>query len=124
MWLIKFVFVCFCLFFFYSTQASFNGLRRQLATLHARFYAILFFILFLIYFLANYLEVIIFFLYSFWVPQIVTNAMKGVRQPLNRTYVIGMSLARLVVPLYIYGCPQNFVHLLFNEYKPDYKVSW
>lgn len=38
-------------------QASFNGLRRQLASLHARFYAILFLLLFLIYFLANYLEV-------------------------------------------------------------------
>lgn len=38
-------------------QASFNGLRRQLASLHARFYAILFLLLFLIYVLANYLEV-------------------------------------------------------------------
>lgn len=38
-------------------QTNFNGLRRQLATLHARFYAILFFILFLVYFLSSYLEV-------------------------------------------------------------------
>ncbi len=105
-----------------ANAASFNGLRRQLATLHARFYAILFFLLFLIYFLANYLEVIIFLLYSFWVPQIVMNARKGVRQPLNRTYVVGMSLARLMIPLYVYGCPQNFVHLLFSEYEPDYQM--
>jgi hypothetical protein len=38
-------------------QANFNSLRRQLATLHARFYAILFFVLFLIYFMVNYIEV-------------------------------------------------------------------
>ena len=112
-----------------ATAASFNGLRRQLATLHARFYAVLFFLLFLVYFLANYLEVIIFFLYSFWVPQIVMNATKGLRYPLNRTYVLGMSAARLVIPLYVYGCPYNFVHLLFSDYRPDYRmcvalVSW
>lgn len=112
-----------------ATAASFNGLRRQLTTLHARFYAVLFFLLFLVYFLANYIEVIIFFLYSFWVPQIVMNATKGLRYPLNRTYVLGMSGARLVIPLYIYGCPYNFVHLLFSDYRPDYRmcvalVSW
>jgi hypothetical protein len=67
-------------------------------------------------------QMIIFALYSFWVPQIVMNAYKGVRQPLNRAYVVGMSLTRLVIPLYVYGCPQNFVHLLFNEYRPDYRV--
>ena len=65
---------------------------------------------------------LLFVLYSFWVPQIVMNARKGVRLPLNHTYVIGMSLARLVIPLYIYGCPENFVHLLFADYKPHYKV--
>ena len=41
-------------------------------------------------------QVIIFLLYSFWVPQIVLNATKGIRHPLNRTYVVGMSAARCV----------------------------
>ena len=67
-------------------------------------------------------QVIIFLLYSFWVPQIVLNATKGIRHPLNRTYVVGMSAARLVIPLYLYGCPENFIHLLFSDYKPDYRV--
>lgn len=39
---------------------------------------------------------IIFLLYSFWVPQIVLNASKGIRHPLNRAYVVGMSAARCV----------------------------
>ena len=55
-------------------------------------------------------------------PQIVLNATKGVRRPLNRTYVVGMSAARLVVPLYIYGCPENFIHLLVNDAFNDYRV--
>lgn len=42
---------------------------------------------------------IIFLLYSFWVPQIVLNATKGIRHPLNRTYVVGMSAARCVCVL-------------------------
>lgn len=107
-----------------AAATSFNGLRRQLAALHARFYAVLFLLLFLVYFLAQYLEVLVFVLYSFWVPQIVMNASKGLRRPLNRTYVLGMSLARLAIPLYVYGCPENFIHLIFSGYRPDYRLCF
>lgn len=31
---------------------------------------------------------------------------------------------RLVVPLYLYGCPENFIHLLFSDYRPDYRVRF
>lgn len=49
-------------------------------------------------------QVIIFLLYSFWVPQIVLNATKGIRHPLNRTYVVGMSAARCVsLCVYVLG---------------------
>eukprot|EP00952_Eustigmatos_sp_NYUAD-ZCMA_P007286 30919-Eustigmatos_ZCMA.PRE.1 len=33
-----------------------------------------------------------------------------------------MSTARLIIPLYLWGCPESFVHLLFSEYKPHYRV--
>ena len=26
------------------------------------------------------------------------------------------------MPLYLYGCPENFIHLLFSDYRPDYRV--
>lgn len=37
--------------------------------------------------------------YSFWVPQIVRNVLRGCRKPLSRRYVITMSITRLAIPL-------------------------
>ena len=45
--------------------------------------------------------------YSFWIPQIVHCARTDVRQPLRPLYVVGMSVTRLALPLYFYGCPSN-----------------
>ena len=48
--------------------------------------------------------------YSFWIPQIVRNCVTEARQPLHPSYVIGMSVLRLVVPLYVWGYSRNFLH--------------
>ncbi|KAI8142937.1 hypothetical protein BJV82DRAFT_515843 [Fennellomyces sp. T-0311] len=53
--------------------------------------------------------------YSFWIPQIVRNIVRGCRRPLSRRYVLGMSMTRLAIPLYFYGCPDN---LVANEPSP------
>jgi hypothetical protein len=41
--------------------------------------------------------------------QIVRSAVHDLRRPLLPNYVIGSTAARLLVPLYIYGCPTNFL---------------
>ncbi|GAA5932454.1 hypothetical protein JCM10213_005324 [Rhodosporidiobolus nylandii] len=47
-------------------------------------------------------------LYSYWVPQIVRNVYRGTaRQSLSAEYVIGNTLARLVLPLYFWGREGN-----------------
>ena len=56
-----------------------------------------------------------FWLYSFWVPQIVRNVTRGSKRGLHLGYMLGMSVTRLVVPIYFYGCPQN---LMGNEPTP------
>jgi hypothetical protein len=43
----------------------------------------------------------------FWVPQIIHDAMKGHRSPLTRQFVLGVSGCRLVLPLYMWGCPES-----------------
>ncbi|KAG2186648.1 hypothetical protein INT44_002872 [Umbelopsis vinacea] len=48
-------------------------------------------------------------LFSFWVPQIYRNVIRGSRRALSHRYVIGMSLTRLVIPLYYYACPHNIL---------------
>ncbi|KAI9310998.1 hypothetical protein BX666DRAFT_1128141 [Dichotomocladium elegans] len=47
--------------------------------------------------------------YSFWVPQIIRNVLRGCRKPLRRRYILTMSVTRLAVPLYFFGCPYNLI---------------
>lgn len=52
---------------------------------------------------------LIFPLYAFWVPQIVFCVRHDVRQPLRPAYVVGITLTRLALPLYLFGCPRNLL---------------
>lgn len=61
------------------------------------------------------MPLIVFGAFSFWIPQIVLCAFQNARQPLKLYYIIGMSLSRLALPLYLYGCPSN---LLRNAASP------
>ncbi|KAL8097169.1 hypothetical protein AgCh_030322 [Apium graveolens] len=65
----------------------------------------------------KFLPVITLVVHSYWIPQIATNVFRDPRKPLQPSYIIGMSVTRLAIPLYIFGCPRNFMHI-----KPD--RSW
>lgn len=56
-------------------------------------------------------KVLTFAAMGFWVPQIVHCARHNARQPLRLPYVLGMSLTRLALPLYLFGCPRNVLHV-------------
>jgi hypothetical protein len=47
----------------------------------------------------------------YWVPQIFLDASKGHKSPLSVKFILGVSICRLVLPLYMYGCPQS----IFND---------
>jgi hypothetical protein len=66
--------------------------------------------------------------YSYWIPQIVRNVLRGCRHPLSHRYILIMSITRLSVPLCksllffasditvlilcfidFYGCPENLI---------------
>ena len=59
----------------------------------------------------RYMKYLVFPMYSFWVPQILYCAYYEARQPLRPLYVVGMTLTRLALPLYIFGCPYNVLRL-------------
>lgn len=59
----------------------------------------------------NYLRLILLLMYSFWVPQIITNIIRDSRKPLHPHYILGMTVTRLAIPLYIFGCPYNFMRI-------------
>ena len=91
-------------------------LRRQIAMLHLRFYVALI-ASFLAFFYAGetYRTVYVLALYSFWVPQIIQNVITEAKRPLHTYYIYGMSLTRLVAPIYIFAVPNNFL----KEVYPD-----
>lgn len=95
-------------------------LRRQVAMLHLRFYVALFGS-FMAFFYAGekYRLIYILALYSFWVPQIIQNIITEAKHPLHNYYVYGMSLSRLVAPLYIFAVPNNFLKEVYPESPTD-----
>ncbi|PWZ00290.1 hypothetical protein BCV70DRAFT_200446 [Testicularia cyperi] len=54
-------------------------------------------------------------LYSFWMPQIHRNIQRGTRRAIQKRCVIGTTLCRLFLPLYIFACPRN---VLFFDPNP------
>ncbi|KAG1691116.1 hypothetical protein DVH05_027191 [Phytophthora capsici] len=84
-------------------------LRRELTTLYSRFYLSLLAGLCIFYNFSNHLPVLVFICYSFWVPQIIHNVHREVRNPFDLGYLYGISALRLFLPLYFYGCPDNFL---------------
>jgi hypothetical protein len=108
-----------------ARNANGNGnttelLRQQIAMLHLRFYVALICI-FIIFFFAweSYHRFYILALYSFWVPQIIQNVATDTKRPLHHYYVYGMSLTRLVAPLFIFLTPNNFLKEVYPDIPTD-----
>jgi hypothetical protein len=83
-------------------------MRHEFSVLYTRFYLFVFLGILLIVQLQQYLHILVFPLFAFWVPQIARNAVEDVKDSLPKAYVVGTSLTRLFLPLYVFGCPVNF----------------
>uniref|UniRef100_A0A7N0UKT9 RING-type E3 ubiquitin transferase n=1 Tax=Kalanchoe fedtschenkoi TaxID=63787 RepID=A0A7N0UKT9_KALFE len=86
-------------------------MRRELSVLYSRFYGILLGGIVFMYEFHNYLRPILLLMYSFWIPQIVTNVIRDSRKSLHPHYILGMTFTRLAIPLYIFCCPNNFMRV-------------
>jgi len=64
--------------------------------------------------------VAVFAMYSFWLPQVVYSAYMGTKHSFHPLYLVGVSLCHLFIPLYILGCPNNFLGLLSVYTNPHY----
>ncbi|MED6223002.1 Transmembrane E3 ubiquitin-protein ligase fly2 [Stylosanthes scabra] len=100
-----------------SSGEGWEAMRRELSVLYSRFYGILLGGILLMYEFHHYLRPILLLMYSFWIPQIITNVIRDSRKPLHPHYILGISITRLAVPLYVFGCPNNFMRI-----QPD--KSW
>ncbi len=64
--------------------------------------------------------VAVFAMYSFWFPQAIYSAYTGTKHSFHPVYLIGVSLCHLFIPLYILGCPNNFLGVLSVYINPQY----
>ncbi|QSL66098.1 hypothetical protein MERGE_000473 [Pneumocystis wakefieldiae] len=62
---------------------------------------------------------ITFIAFSFWWPQIIRNSLKGYRRPFLWSYVIGMSITRVIPIIYLFSYPKNILFIPTNLY-----VTW
>ncbi|XP_021726908.1 transmembrane E3 ubiquitin-protein ligase 1-like isoform X3 [Chenopodium quinoa] len=94
-----------------NSGEGWEAMRRELSLLYSRFYGILLGGILIMYEFHNFLRVILLLMYSFWIPQIVTNVIRDSRKPLHPHYILGMTITRLAIPLYVFGCPNNFMRI-------------
>jgi hypothetical protein len=88
--------------------------RQEIAKLYTKCFFSLMAGVILIYQLSSLKNFFVFAAYSFWVPQIVSNVIRDVKDPLLNSYLIGMSLTRLVIPFYVYIYPYSVIRPVFN----------
>ncbi|XAR55527.1 hypothetical protein NMG60_11035622 [Bertholletia excelsa] len=92
-----------------------EAMRRELSVLYSRFYGILLGGILIMYEFHKFLRPILLLLHSFWIPQIITNVVRDSRKPLHPHYIFGITITRLAIPLYVFGCPYNFMRIEPDE---------
>jgi hypothetical protein len=103
-----------------STTITADELRQQVALLHIRFYiAMVVIFLFVFYSPGRNRTYIILAMYSFWVPQIILNIITEAKTPLHKHYIYGMSVTRVIAPLYIFGLRNNFLKEVYPDCTTD-----
>ena len=91
-------------------------LRRQIAMLHLRFYCAMAASFLLFFYIGDkYRTLYILTLYSFWVPQIIMNVLTEAKTPMHTSYIYGMSVTRMLAPLYLFGIRNNFLREVYPE---------
>ncbi|XP_059284582.1 transmembrane E3 ubiquitin-protein ligase FLY2 isoform X1 [Lycium ferocissimum] len=94
-----------------NTGEGWEAMRRELSVLYSRFYGILLGGILIMYEFHKFVQPLLLLLHSFWIPQIVTNIIRDSRKPLHPHYILGMTVTRLAIPLYVFGCPHNFMRI-------------
>ncbi|KAH7429115.1 hypothetical protein KP509_09G031600 [Ceratopteris richardii] len=100
-----------------NSGEGWEAMRRELSVLYSRFYGVLLGGIFLMYEFHSMVRYIILLFYSFWIPQIVTNVVRDTRKPLHVHYILGITVTRMAIPLYTFGCPKNFMRV-------EADISW
>lgn len=82
-------------------------LRRELTLLYSRFYGAMLLGLLILYRNMRYLHILVLGFQLYWIPQIVRDAWLGTRSALQPTFIVGVSITRLLQVVYLWGCPDG-----------------
>eukprot|EP00898_Chlorokybus_atmophyticus_P007706 jgi/Chlat1/7937/Chrsp68S07388 len=107
-----------------SNFDGWGNMRRELSILYSRFYFFLLFGIMVMYHMNSVMHYLLFFFYSFWVPQIVCSVQMDSRKPLHPQYIFGISVTRLCIPLYMYACPHNIPEIKPNPAYCALLIGW
>jgi len=88
---------------------AFEDLRRELGILYIQFYVGLISGIMMMYLLPNSFHVLIFIVFSFWLPQILHQVATNRKHVMSVRYIVGMTIARLMPVLYFFACPSHFL---------------
>ncbi|KAH3758277.1 zinc finger family protein [Pelomyxa schiedti] len=92
--------------------------RTEVSLMYWKLYAMLFGGLLLFYYFQSIFMFIVAALYSFWIPQIASNAYYGHSQSLLTTFTLATSICRLFIPVYFTGYNNNFM-----RFEPQHNVA-
>eukprot|EP00929_Paragymnodinium_shiwhaense_P083978 TRINITY_DN44889_c0_g2_i1.p1 TRINITY_DN44889_c0_g2~~TRINITY_DN44889_c0_g2_i1.p1 ORF type:complete len:581 (+),score=107.71 TRINITY_DN44889_c0_g2_i1:109-1851(+) len=87
-----------------------EAVRRELARVYSRFYGAFIAGLVIMANFLSWLEIFVFILQAYWLPQIILDLKKGTKNTFHPVFVAGMSITRCFGLLYLWGCP----HGVFN----------
>eukprot|EP00929_Paragymnodinium_shiwhaense_P065579 TRINITY_DN32858_c0_g1_i1.p1 TRINITY_DN32858_c0_g1~~TRINITY_DN32858_c0_g1_i1.p1 ORF type:complete len:546 (-),score=107.46 TRINITY_DN32858_c0_g1_i1:56-1693(-) len=83
-----------------------DAVRRELTKVYSRFSGLLVLGLAAIYYYIHYLDVIVVVFQAYWLPQIALDAWQGTRNGLQPKFIIGTSITRVLLILYLWACPK------------------
>ncbi|KAF6263606.1 hypothetical protein COO60DRAFT_1282130 [Scenedesmus sp. NREL 46B-D3] len=87
-------------------------LGQVLLLLYVRFYLVLLLATAVSWALASQAQLLLLLAaYSFWVPQLLHNIHSTSKQPIQPSYILASSAARLLLPVYVFSCPDNILTL-------------
>lgn len=70
------------------------------------------------------LHVLCFLACSFWLPQIIHSARHDCRPGVTPLFLWGSSIARIALPVYALGCPNNLIYFLMPAESQDAAHAW
>ncbi|RYY35697.1 hypothetical protein EON62_02305, partial [archaeon] len=105
-------------------NGGWDAMRRELGKLYLRFYAFALLPMLVLFLVPSLVKPLIFLSYSFWVPQVIHSIANDSRPGLSTSYIVGVSIARLVVPLYFFGCPTSLLYAVNVEATQADALAW